>query len=250
MLRAAVAAPRRRPDGADSADGRAWFQRCTVAGRSRPIRRRAGAGRAAAPRALTRDAAARSRVRHAARRQRGRRARCAAPRGGRWRAASATACGSAAAPRQASRDVRDRRRRGHRRAGVHPGPLRRPLRDRRRATWIGPQSLLRCPGSGDRGVRGLGPWRQGAGSQHTGVAGRRSDHPDRPANRAGADRRLGRHRRQRRDPARRHGRQGRHRRRRRGGRPTTCEPFAIVAGVPARFAALARRPRSAGASAA
>ena len=72
--------------------------------------------------------------------------------------------------------------------------------------WIGPQSLLRRPRPRDRGVRRLGAWREGARLEAHRRAGRRSDHPDRPRDRAGADRRLGRHRRQRRDPARRHGR--------------------------------------------
>ncbi len=62
---------------------------------------------------------------------------------------------------EASRDLRDRRRRVHRRAGVHPGPLRRPLRHRRPRLDRAAE-LLRRARSRDRGVRRLGSGRQGA----------------------------------------------------------------------------------------
>ena len=135
----------------------------------------------------------------------------------------------------ASRDLRDRRRRVHRRPGDHPGPLRWHLRDRR-SRLDRAAELLRRPGSGDRRAGRLGSRRQGAGLRAHRRAGGRADHRDRPRDRAGANRRLGRYRRQRGHPARRDGREGRHRRRGRG-RDQDVAPFSVVAGVPARFAA-------------
>ena len=106
-------------------------------------------------------------------------------------------------------------RRLHRRAGLHPGPLRRHLRHRQPRVDRTAE-LLRRARPGDRGLRRLGAGREGARLGAHGRAGRRADHPDRPRDQAGADRRVGRHRHQRRDPARRHRRPRRHRRRRRG----------------------------------
>ena len=87
-----------------------------------------------------------------------------------WRAA-ARRCGHGPAGRQrrrlqASRDVRDRRRRLHRRAGLHPGPLRRHLRHRR-PRLDRSAGLFRRARPRPRGLRRLGTGRQGARVRRT-----------------------------------------------------------------------------------
>ncbi len=140
---------------------------------------------------------------------------------------------------QASRDLRDRQRRLHRRAGLYPGPLRRHLRDRR-------PCLDRAAGLSRRArPRPGGLCRLGSGREGPRLDPHRACPVDvpiiahRPRDQAGPDRRLGRYRHQRDDPARRDDRQGRDRRRRRGGDARMSQPFAIVAGVPAQVSALA-----------
>ena len=122
---------------------------------------------------------------------------------------------------QAPRDLRDRRQGLHRRPGLHPGALRRH-HGHRQPRLDRAAGLLRRARSRARGLRRLGPGRQGARLGAHRRAGRRADRPDRSRDQAGADRRLGRHRHQRDDPARRHRRPRRHRRRRRCGDDTTC----------------------------
>ena len=69
---------------------------------------------------------------------------------------------------QAPRDVRDRRRRVHRRAGLHPGPLRRHLRHRRPRLDRAAELLRRArPGLED--YVGWGPGAKVLGSAHTGL---------------------------------------------------------------------------------
>ena len=98
----------------------------------------------------------------------------------------------------------------------------------RQRVWIGPQTLLRRARPGARGVRRLGSGREGARLGAHRRASRRADSADRLGDPAGADRRLGRHRDERRHPAGRDGRGGRDRRRRRGGgatsRPSPLSP--------------------------
>ena len=101
--------------------------------------------------------------------------------------------------------------------------------------WIGPQAYMDARDLVLEDYVGWGPGAKVLGSAHTGLSGRRADRPHRPRDQAGADRRLGRHRHQRDDPAGRHHRPRRHRRRRRRGDDTTCRRSPIVAGVPARF---------------
>ena len=71
------------------------------------------------------------------------------------------------------------------------------LRDRR-SRLARSAGLLRRAGPRDRGVRRLGAGRQGARFDAHGHAGGRARDSDRPRDQAGADRRVGRHRRQRR----------------------------------------------------
>ena len=210
--------------------------RARPAGRRRPTRPTSSSwptGCGASTRAAS---CSTSRRAHAHRRQRATTRACAARCGARWpkRFGHGVRIGRGAIA-QASRDVRDRRRRRDRRAGVHPGPLRRPLRDRR-PRLARAAELLRRPRPGDRGVRRLGAGRARCSARSTPGCRPtcRSSRPTCASSRcaigAWADIgvnavilpgvTVG---------------QGRDRRRRRGGDAATCPPFAIVAGVPARF---------------
>ena len=89
------------------------------------------------------------------------------------------------------------------------------LRDRR-SRLDRAAELLRRARPGDRGLRRLGPGREGARIQAHGHAGSIADHPDRSRDQAGADRAWADIGVNAVDPAGRDDRQGRHRRRRRG----------------------------------
>ena len=54
--------------------------------------------------------------------------------------------------------------------------------------WIGPQSYFDARDLVIEDYVGWGPGAKVLGSAHTGAAGRRADHPDRPRDQAGADR--------------------------------------------------------------